>query len=68
MATACSRTSATYHMSAAQEEETMGLWDKLTGGDPGKAAKATTPPLKKQTPKYTPKKQIKAKNPKKQGK
>lgn len=46
----------------------MGWWDKITGGDPGKAAKSTTPPGKKQTPKYTAKKQVKAKQPKKKGK
>lgn len=34
-------------------------------GDPGKAAKAKTPPMQVQMPKYTPKKQVKAKNPKK---
>lgn len=45
----------------------MGFMDRFTGkgADPGKAARATTPPMQKQTPKYTPKKQVKAKNPKK---
>lgn len=43
----------------------MGLRDWLSKGvDVGKGARATTPPMQVQKPKYTPKKQVKAKNPK----
>lgn len=45
----------------------MGLRDWLSKGQasPGKAAKATTPPMKVQMPKYPAKKSVRAKNPKK---
>lgn len=36
--------------------------------DPGKAARATTPPMQPPLPKYAPKKSVRAKNPKKRGK
>lgn len=45
----------------------MGIRDWLTrkNTDPGKAARATTPPMQVQAPKYTPKKQVRAVKPKK---
>lgn len=43
----------------------MVKWPWEKSGDPGKAAKSTTPPKQEQRPKYAPKKAVKADKPKK---